>query len=165
MKQQDKTKLGRRDFLGAMGAGLAATAARPPPPNRTPKRRRPATSQTRPTCKASTKSIVIQAEGDAAVLIRRTERQTRRSNLAATVGNQAAGGLDRRSFLRKSGLVASGTAAVAARPAPAPIARRKSRRPNFVLSCCFIAVPSLNSFSCPLTCLRPADRKLPFRCP
>ena len=40
------------------------------------------------------------------MLIKRTERQTRRSNLAATVGNQAAGGLDRRSFLRKSGLVA-----------------------------------------------------------
>jgi hypothetical protein len=31
MKQQDKTKLGRRDFLRAMGAGagLAATAATP----------------------------------------------------------------------------------------------------------------------------------------
>jgi len=29
MKQQDMTKLGRRDFLGAMGAGLAATAAAP----------------------------------------------------------------------------------------------------------------------------------------
>ena len=31
MKQQDKTKLGRRDFLRAMGAGagLAATAAAP----------------------------------------------------------------------------------------------------------------------------------------
>ena len=37
------------------------------------------------------------------MLIRRTERQTRRSNLAATVGNQAAGGLDRRSFLKSAG--------------------------------------------------------------
>jgi formate dehydrogenase major subunit len=50
------------------------------------------------------------------VLIKRTERQTRRSNLAATVGNQAAGGLDRRRFLRKSGLVASGLATIGALP-------------------------------------------------
>ncbi|MGB8105720.1 MAG: formate dehydrogenase subunit alpha [Pseudolabrys sp.] len=50
------------------------------------------------------------------MLIKRTERQTRRSNLAATVGNQAAGGLDRRSFLRKSGLVASGLATIGALP-------------------------------------------------
>jgi formate dehydrogenase major subunit len=50
------------------------------------------------------------------VLIKRTERQTRRSNLAATVGNQAAAGLDRRSFLRKSGLVASGLATIGALP-------------------------------------------------
>jgi formate dehydrogenase major subunit len=50
------------------------------------------------------------------VLIKRTERQTRRSNLAATVGNQAAGGLDRRSFLRRSGLVATGLATIGALP-------------------------------------------------
>jgi formate dehydrogenase major subunit len=50
------------------------------------------------------------------VLIKRAERQARRSHLAATVGNQAAGGLDRRSFLRKSGLVASGLATIGALP-------------------------------------------------
>jgi formate dehydrogenase major subunit len=50
------------------------------------------------------------------VLIKRTERQTRRGQLAATVGKQAAGGLDRRSFLRKSGLVASGLATIGALP-------------------------------------------------
>ena len=49
------------------------------------------------------------------MLIKRTERQARRSNLAASVGNQA-GGLDRRSFLRKSGLVAGGLATVGALP-------------------------------------------------
>ena len=49
MKQQDKSKLGRRDFLRAMGAGagLAVDArrspARPWPPNPTPRKRRPAT--------------------------------------------------------------------------------------------------------------------------
>ncbi len=50
------------------------------------------------------------------MLIKRAERQTRRSHLAATVGKQVAGGLDRRSFLRKSGLVASGLATIGALP-------------------------------------------------
>jgi len=50
------------------------------------------------------------------VLIKRTGRQTRRSNLAATIGNQAGNGLDRRSFLRKSGLVATGLATIGALP-------------------------------------------------
>src|SRR3569833_174214 len=36
---------------------------------------------------------------------------------------------------------ASGAAAVTASPAPAPMARRKSRRPNLLLSSCFIAGP------------------------
>ncbi len=50
MKQQDKTKLGRRDFLRAMGAGagVAVTAAAPlateaVAANPTRRRRRPAT--------------------------------------------------------------------------------------------------------------------------
>jgi formate dehydrogenase major subunit len=50
------------------------------------------------------------------VLIKRTERQTRRSSLAATIGSQTGGGLDRRSFLRKSGLVAGGLATIGALP-------------------------------------------------
>ena len=49
------------------------------------------------------------------MLIKRTERQARRGNLAASVGNQA-GGMDRRSFLRKSGLVAGGLAGIGALP-------------------------------------------------
>jgi formate dehydrogenase major subunit len=63
------------------------------------------------------------------VLIRRTDRQTRRSNLAATVGNQAAGGLDRRSFLRKSGLVASGLATIGALPL-ASVQKAEAAGPN-----------------------------------
>jgi formate dehydrogenase major subunit len=50
------------------------------------------------------------------VLIKRTERQTRRSNLVATVGSQSGVGLDRRSFLRRSGLIAGGLATLGALP-------------------------------------------------
>ena len=50
------------------------------------------------------------------MLIKRTERQARRSNLAATVGSQSGVSLDRRSFLRRSGLVASGLATIGVLP-------------------------------------------------
>jgi formate dehydrogenase major subunit len=63
------------------------------------------------------------------VLIKRTERQTRRSNLAATVGNQNAGGLDRRSFLRRSGLVATGLATIGALPL-ATVQKAEAAGPN-----------------------------------
>jgi formate dehydrogenase major subunit len=63
------------------------------------------------------------------VLIKRTERQTRRGNLAATVGNQTAGGLDRRSFLRRSGLVATGLATIGALPL-ATVQKAEATGPN-----------------------------------
>ena len=63
------------------------------------------------------------------MLIKRTERQTRRGNLAATVGNQAAGGLDRRSFLRRSGLVATGLATIGALPL-ATVQKAEAAGPN-----------------------------------
>ena len=63
------------------------------------------------------------------MLIKRTERQTRRGNLAATVGKQAAVGLDRRSFLRKSGLVASGLATIGALPL-ASVQKAEAAGPN-----------------------------------
>ena len=63
------------------------------------------------------------------MLIKRTERQARRSQLAATVGNQAANGLDRRSFLRKSGLVATGLATVGALPL-ATVQKAQAAGPN-----------------------------------
>jgi formate dehydrogenase major subunit len=62
------------------------------------------------------------------VLIKRTERQTRRGNLAATVANQA-GGLDRRSFLRRSGLVATGLATIGALPL-ATVQKAEAAGPN-----------------------------------
>ncbi len=50
------------------------------------------------------------------MLIKRTERDMRRGNLAASLGNQSVGGLDRRTFLRRSGLAAGGLAMVGALP-------------------------------------------------
>ena len=63
------------------------------------------------------------------MLIKRTERQTRRSNLAATVGNQTAGGLDRRNFLRRAGLVATGLATIGALPL-ATVRKAEAAGPN-----------------------------------
>ena len=58
------------------------------------------------------------------MLIKRTERHARRSNLAAASAIRRRW-LDRRSFLRKSGLVAGGLAPGAA---PLPPARAKGGR-------------------------------------
>jgi formate dehydrogenase major subunit len=63
------------------------------------------------------------------VLIKRTERQTRRSSLAATVGSQSGAGLDRRSFLRRSGLVAGGLATIGAVPL-ASVQKAEAAGPN-----------------------------------
>ena len=50
------------------------------------------------------------------MLIKRTERQARRGTLASALPCQDDGGLDRRAFLRRSGLVASSLAALGALP-------------------------------------------------
>ncbi|MGE0037649.1 MAG: molybdopterin-dependent oxidoreductase, partial [Xanthobacteraceae bacterium] len=50
------------------------------------------------------------------MLIKRTDRQARRSTLAGALQGQSQRGLDRRSFLRRSGLAAGGLAAVGALP-------------------------------------------------
>ncbi len=63
------------------------------------------------------------------MLIKRTERQARRSNLAAAIGNQTGGGLDRRTFLRKSGLVAGGLATIGALPL-ASVRKAEAAGPN-----------------------------------
>jgi formate dehydrogenase major subunit len=48
------------------------------------------------------------------VLIKRTERQARRGSLTAALADTNGGGLDRRAFLRRSGLVAGGLATLGA---------------------------------------------------
>jgi formate dehydrogenase major subunit len=50
------------------------------------------------------------------VLIKRTEREARRGTLAAALASQSGGTLDRRSFLRRSGLVAGGLATLGTLP-------------------------------------------------
>jgi formate dehydrogenase major subunit len=50
------------------------------------------------------------------MLIKRTERQARRGALAQALPSQAEAGLDRRSFLRRSGVVAGGLAALGTLP-------------------------------------------------
>jgi formate dehydrogenase major subunit len=50
------------------------------------------------------------------VLIKRTERVARRGNFAAAFGSHSGGGLDRRAFLRRSGLAAGSLAAFGALP-------------------------------------------------
>jgi len=50
------------------------------------------------------------------VLIKRTEREARRGTLAAALASQSGGALDRRSFLRRSGLAAGGLATLGALP-------------------------------------------------
>ena len=63
------------------------------------------------------------------MLIKRAERQTHRGNLAATIGNQVVRGLDRRAFLRKSGLVAGGLASIGALPL-ATVQKAEAAGPN-----------------------------------
>ena len=50
------------------------------------------------------------------MLIKRTEREARRGTLAAAFASQSGGGLDRRAFLRRSGLVAGSFASLGALP-------------------------------------------------
>src|SRR3954447_3992469 len=53
---------------------------------------------------------------EAHVLIKRSDRQVRRTALAGVLGDQAASGVDRRGFLKRSGLVGGSLAAVGALP-------------------------------------------------
>src|SRR5262249_18522964 len=68
--------------------------------------------RTRRTCRLITASTVIQRNEEAAVLIKRTERQARRGTIAGALPIQSDSGLNRRAFLRRSGLAAGSLAAL-----------------------------------------------------
>src|SRR6195256_1246539 len=69
--------------------------------------------RTLPRFKPFTGSTAIpQSDGGEPVLIKRTQREARRSTLAATLPARATGGLDRRDFLRRSGLAAGALGAL-----------------------------------------------------
>jgi formate dehydrogenase major subunit len=79
------------------------------------------------------------------MLIKRTDRQARRGALAAALQGQSDAGLDRRSFLRRSGLVAGGLATLGALPLasvrkaeagpPAPTGAQVTIRKNICTHC------------------------------
>src|SRR6267378_6994790 len=68
--------------------------------------------------KTSTASTAIRPSPGkgALVLIKRTEHHVRRESLAAALQHQSDPGLDRRSFLRRSGLIAGSLASLGALP-------------------------------------------------
>src|SRR5262245_4764882 len=67
------------------------------------------------TSRRTTASTAIRAE-EATVLIKRSERQARRGALITSLQVRDDGRIDRRSFLRKSGLVAGSLATLGALP-------------------------------------------------
>jgi formate dehydrogenase major subunit len=78
------------------------------------------------------------------VLIKRTERQARRGTLAGALQSNSDSGVDRRAFLRRSGLVAGGLATLGALPltsvrkaeaAPAPAGAQVTIRKNVCTHC------------------------------
>src|SRR5271170_4595738 len=79
------------------------------------------------------------------MLIKRMERQTRRASLAGALPNQPHGGLDRRGFLRRSGLTAGALAALgnlplgsvrkAAAGPPPPVGATVTTRKNICTHC------------------------------
>ena len=79
------------------------------------------------------------------MLIKRTERQARRGTLAAALQDRSDGGLDRRAFLRRSGLIAGSLATIGALPsgsvrkaeagAPPPAGAQVTIRKNICTFC------------------------------
>src|SRR5262245_19540656 len=85
-------------------------------------------------------------------MTKKSDRQARRGSLAAALGNQAGGAVDRRTFLKRSGLAAGGLAAIgtlslggvrkaeaAAGPAPANGVVRKNVCTHCSVGCTVLA--------------------------
>ncbi len=124
MKQDQKSKFGRRDFLRAVGAGagLAVTAAAPLATEaaaaETPTEERKARYDAK---SADVKNLLSRQPlsdevREAPVLIRKSERTARQGRLTAALSSGATAGVDRRAFLRRSGLAAGALAAIGTLP-------------------------------------------------
>src|SRR5262249_29340548 len=91
---------------------------RSPPARKRPTR--PTRSARRAIRKAITSKPITGSTGtrseEAAMLIKRQDRETRRNGLAAALAAQSGGALARRGFLRRSGLAAGGLAPLGALP-------------------------------------------------
>ena len=125
MKQERKATLGRREFLRTLGAGATVAAAAAPAPlaDERARRHRDQRREAQGALPGELEHVQdllsrqpVSELRRQPVLIKRTERQARRGTLAAALQGQADGGLDRRGFLRRSGLVAGGLAALGALP-------------------------------------------------
>ncbi len=128
MKRERSATLGRREFLRTLGAGATVAAAAATPmadqaraDSESNDEKRKARYQTKGSLPAELAGGANLLSGqpvselrEAAVLIKRTERQARRSTLAGALPCQGDGGFDRRTFLRRSGLVAGSLATLGA---------------------------------------------------
>ena len=124
MKTESKAKVGRREFLRVLGAGAGVAAAAAGPlatsaradTETNDEKRKSRYKETDHVKKFYSREPVPDEMKEAPVLIKRTERQARRGTLAAAFASHSGGALDRRSFLRRSGLAVGGLAAVGALP-------------------------------------------------
>ena len=134
MKQREKTTVGRREFLRVLGAGAGAAAATAVPLASTAvgRRVRPGQEEGALSGNRAREDLLSRQSlselREAPVLIKRTEREARRGTLAASLANQSGGALDRRTFLRRSGVAAGGLAALGTLPLGACARPRPARR-------------------------------------
>jgi anaerobic selenocysteine-containing dehydrogenase len=171
------TKIRRRDLVRvaaatgvAAAAGVAAIAAsRPPSRIRNPPGKTSAVLSTGPIppkFRPSTASTATR-RSERCMLIRRPDRQPRPEPELATAESQGAAAVDRRTFLRRSGLLAGGLAGLGLLPAgtvrktaagtPPPQGVQVTRRKNICTHCsvgCSVIAEVANNVGRPRAGLR-----------